>query len=109
MTPRKVLTSPYTKNFTFDLRHQLGLHVCAIIECWPQNWATVHINLSQPTISRLRAGQCYRFTADRLLRAIARGGYHVTISLLEMQQRVKERPTVTVLRYDRYGRLVETK
>ena len=98
----------YLKNFTADLRHQLAQHVCAIIEGYPQNWATSFVNLSQSNISRLRAGQSHRVTADRLLRSVAHAGYHVTISFLEMRQRIKETPTITVLRYDRNGHLIET-
>ena len=95
---------PHT--FSRDLRRQLGRHVCAIIDGWPQNEATVFVGLSQPDISRLRAGAAHRFTADRLLRAIAYSGHHVSITIHAMQRRIKETPTVTVLRYDRYGRLV---
>lgn len=94
-------------SFTNDLRLQLARHVCAIIHGWPQNEATVFVRLSQPDISRLRAGAAHRFTADRLLRAIAHSGHHVTISIHAMQKRFKESPTITVLRYDRYGRLID--
>jgi len=45
--------------------------------------------------------------ADRLLRAIAHSGHHITISIHAMQRRFKETPTITVLRYDRYGRLTD--
>jgi predicted XRE-type DNA-binding protein len=93
--------------FTRELRRQLGRHVCAIIEGWPQNEACVFVRLSQPDVSRLRAGAAHRFTADRLLRAIADSGHHVSIAIHAMQRRFKETPTITVLRYDRYGRLVD--
>jgi predicted XRE-type DNA-binding protein len=94
-------------SFTKDLRLQLARHVCAIIHDWPQNEAAVFVRLSQPDISRLRSGDGHRFTADRLLRAIAHSGHHVSISIRAMQKRLKETPTITVLRYDRYGRLIE--
>ena len=94
-------------SFTHELRLQLARHVCEIIRGWPQNEACVLVRLSQPDISRLRAGDAQRFTADRLLRAIARSGNHVSISIHAMQKRFKETPTVTVLRYDRYGRQIE--
>jgi predicted XRE-type DNA-binding protein len=94
--------------FTQDLRLQLARHVCALIHGWPQNEATVFVQLSQPDISRLRAGAAQRFTADRLLRAIAHSGHHIRISIVAMQKRFKETPTITVLRYDRYGRLVDS-
>ena len=94
-------------SFTHELRLQLARHVCAIIGGWPQNEACVLVRLSQPDISRLRAGDAQRFTADRLLRAIAHSGHHVSISIRAMQKRFKETPTITVLRYDRYGRLIE--
>jgi predicted XRE-type DNA-binding protein len=93
--------------FTQDLRLQLARHVCAIIHGWPQNHATVFVQLSQPDISRLRAGAAHRFTTDRLLRAIAHSGHHVSISIHAMQKRFKETPSITVRRYDRYGRLIE--
>ena len=92
--------------FTHNLRLELARHVCAIIHGWPQNEACVLVRLSQPDISRLRAGEAQRFTADRLLDAIAHSGHHVSISIHAMQKRFKEKPTITVLRYDRYGRLV---
>ena len=94
-------------SFTHDLRLQLARHVCEIVSGWPQNEACVLVGLSQSDISRLRAGDAQRFTADRLLRAIARSGHHVSISISAMQKRFKEAPTITVLRYDRYGRLIE--
>jgi predicted XRE-type DNA-binding protein len=94
-------------SFTHELRLQLARHVCAIVRGWPQNEACVLVRLSQPDISRLRAGDAQRFTADRLLRAIAHSGHHVSISISAMQKRFKETPTITVLRYDRYGRLIE--
>jgi predicted XRE-type DNA-binding protein len=93
--------------FTHDLRLELARHVRAIVQGWPQNEACVLVRLSQPDISRLRAGDAQRFTADRLLGAIAHSGHHVSISIHAMQKRFKETPTLTVLRYDRYGRLVE--
>lgn len=93
--------------FTRELRRQLGCHLCAIIDGWPQNEACVFVRLSQPDISRLRAGAAHRFTADRLLRGIAHSGHHVSIAIRAMQRRIKETPTITVLRYDRYGRLLE--
>ena len=94
-------------SLTRELRSQLGRHLCAIIDGWPQNEACVLVRLSQPDISRLRAGAAHRFTADRLLRAIAHSGYHVSIAIHPMQRRFKQTPTVTVLRYDRYGRPLE--
>jgi predicted XRE-type DNA-binding protein len=93
--------------FTEDLRLQLARHVCAIVRGWPQNEACVRVRLSQPDISRLRAGDAQRFTADRLLRAIAQSGHHISISIRAMQKRFKETPSVTVVRYDRYGRVIE--
>jgi predicted XRE-type DNA-binding protein len=93
--------------FTQELRLQLARHVCAIIDGWPQNEACVFVRLSQPDISRLRAGDAQRFTADRLLRAIAHSGHHVSISIRVMQKRLKETPSITVARHDRYGRLIE--
>ena len=94
--------------FSHDLRLQLTRHVCAIIHGWPQNEACAFVRLTQPDISRLRAGAVQRFTADRLLGAIAHSGHHISISIRAMQKRFKETPTITVLRYDRYGRLVGT-
>jgi predicted XRE-type DNA-binding protein len=93
--------------FIEDLRLQLGRHVCAIVHGWPQDEACVFVKLSQSDISRLRAGAAHRFTADRLLRAIAHSGHHISISIRAMQKRFKETPTISVLRYDRYGRLIE--
>ena len=93
--------------FTHNLRLELARHVCAIIHGWPQNEAGVFVRLTQPDISRLRAGAAQRFTADRLLGAIAYSGHHISISIHAMQKRFKETPTITVLRYDRYGRLIE--
>jgi predicted XRE-type DNA-binding protein len=93
--------------FTQDLRLQLARHVCAIVHGWPQAEAAVIVRLSQPDICRLRAGAAHRFTADRLLRAIAHSGHHISISIHAMQKRFKETPSITVLRYDRYGRLLE--
>jgi predicted XRE-type DNA-binding protein len=93
--------------FTHNFRLELARHVCAIVHGWPQNEACVLVRLTQPDISRLRAGDAQRFTADRLLGAIAHFGHHISISIRAMQKRFKETPTVTVLRYDRYGRLVE--
>lgn len=93
--------------FSRELRRQLGRHVCAIIDGWPQNEACVFVRLSQPDISRLRAGASHRFTADRLLGAIAHSGHHVSITIHAMQRRIKETPTITVQRFDRYGRLLE--
>lgn len=93
--------------FTRELRRQLGRHLCAIVDGWPQNEACVLVRLSQPDISRLRAGAAHRFTADRLLRAIAHSGHHLSIEIHAMQRRITHTPTITVRRYDRYGRLLE--
>ena len=104
------IVTPVNDPLTFsrELRRQLGRHVCAIIDGWPQNEACVFVRLSQPDISRLRAGASHRFTADRLLRAIAHSGHHVSIAIHAMQRRIKETPTITVQRFDRYGRTLES-
>ena len=91
-------------SLTRELRRQLAHHLCAIIDGWPQNEACVFVRLSQSDISRLRAGAAHRFTADRLLRAIAHSGHHVSIEIHAIQRRIKQTPTITVRRYDRYGR-----
>lgn len=92
-----------------ELKALLVAELCAIVEGWDQYSAAAMLGLHQPQISALRHGRTSGFSIDRLLRLIARSGYDVEVNLRAMPRRFgnpKPQPTLTVQRFDRYGRVV---
>jgi len=72
-----------------------------------QYYAAAMCGLTQPDVSALRRGRGRGFSIGRLLRVIAHQGYSVEIHLRVLPRRFAQpraEPTVTVVRYDHFGR-----
>jgi predicted XRE-type DNA-binding protein len=90
-----------------ELKRQLARELCAIINGWSQVAAAGLLRLRQPHISRLRRGHTAGFSVSRLLRLIADEGYNIEIHLRVIPRRFelpRKLPTVSIIRYDRFGR-----
>jgi predicted XRE-type DNA-binding protein len=95
-----------------ELKQLLAGELCAILASWSQGNAAALVGTHQSEISRLRRRDLRRFSLTRLLRLASRACYDVEIRLTETPGRRPEprgRPGVAVVRYDRYGRLVQNK
>ena len=92
------------------LKELLAAELCAMMEGWDQYHVASLLGLHQPQVSALRHGRTAGFSTDRLVRLLGRIGYNVEITLREMPRRFGNppiEPTVTVQRFNRYGRLIE--
>lgn len=88
-----------------ELKEQLAEELLTLLDGWDQTEAAAQVGLRQPDISLLRSGQLERFSVARLLRLIARQGYHIEIALKRIARPTitRESPSVSVQRYDRLG------
>ena len=93
-----------------QLKELLARALCSLVEGWTQDNAAAVMRLHQSQLSRLRNGKLEGFSAARLIRLIAERGYNVEIHLKPIPRRFAQpspKPTVAVVRYDRYGRVSE--
>jgi predicted XRE-type DNA-binding protein len=93
-----------------ELKRQLVRHVCALAHGWNQIWGAAYLKITQPQLSALRRGRADGFSVGRLLRVIADRHYDIEVHLKPMPRPYSDsrrKPTVTVVRYDRFGRRVE--
>jgi predicted XRE-type DNA-binding protein len=93
-----------------QLKRELAQHLCGILDGWTQAQITGLTPLTQAEVSALRRGRTYRFSVGRLLRVIARQHYDIELHLRRIRQpfkRPRRGPSVTVMRYDRFGRQVK--
>jgi hypothetical protein len=94
------------------LKELLVRELCAILDGWDQTTGADRVGIRQQDLSALRRGRSRGFSVGRLLRLIAREYYHVEIHLRRIPRpyaKPRESPTATVIRYDRWGRLVQTR
>lgn len=95
-----------------DLKLQLARELRAIMNGWSQVGAAGMLRMRQQDVSRIWRGDLAGFSATRLLRLITGRGYHTEVHFKEIARRFSrpgrpaEVPTVRVVRYDRYGRVV---
>jgi len=91
-----------------QLKRELGRHLCAIVDGYTQCEAAALLFLSQSTISAIRRGDLRGGPSlARLLRVIAKQRYSVEVHFKYIEPRIlrpKIEPTLTVVRYDRFGR-----
>ena len=93
-----------------ELKELLARELCAMIEGWTQDDAASVMGLHQSQLSRIRNGKLEGFSASRLISLIAARGYNVEIHLKPIPRRLAQpypKPSVAVVRYDRYGRVAE--
>lgn len=94
-----------------QLKRELGRHLCAIVDGYSQGEAAALLLLSQSAISALRRGDLRGSPSlSRLLRVIASQRYSVEVHFKYIAspiKRPKSEPTLTVVRYDFYGRPVK--
>jgi predicted XRE-type DNA-binding protein len=106
MTPR---ASPQLLRMRIDqrLKELLVRELCAILDGWDQTTGAAMVGIRQQDLSALRRGRGKGFSVGRLLRLIARDHYHVEVHLRRIPRpyaKPREVPTVTGIRYDRWGR-----
>jgi len=90
-----------------ELRRLLVAELCAIVDGIDQYGAAALLRLHQPHISALRRGRGAGFSVSRLLRLIAAQGHDIEVQLRLNPRRFatpRKLPSVSVVRYDRYGR-----
>ena len=95
-----------------DLRRLLITELCAMVDGYSQVLAAAFLDLRQPQISALRRGRGDGFSIGRLLRLIAHRKYNVEVHLRPMERpfaKPRPLPAVKVLRYDRFGRVVNAR
>jgi predicted XRE-type DNA-binding protein len=93
-----------------ELKLQLARELRAIMDGWSQVRAAGTLNLRQQDVSRIWRDDLAGFSVGRLLRIIAERFYHIEIHLRAIPRpfaQPREFPTVTIFRYDRYGRLLK--
>ena len=92
-----------------ELKIALGRELCAITGNMTQAEAASRMHISQAYVSALRR-ECYDgFSAGRLARLISRQHYNIEVHLRCMNYPYAHPyvpPTLVVIRYDRYSRLV---
>jgi predicted XRE-type DNA-binding protein len=100
----------HTDRVDQELQRQLARELCAIMQGWPQALAASLLGIHPPDVSALRRGRHGVFSVARLIRLIARQGYHVEVRLEQMPRRFPDLgsprplPTISVVRIDRFGR-----
>ena len=95
--------------FGDQLKQGIARELNAVIAGWNQHEAAALVRISQARISNLRRKRLYGLSATRLLRLMASQGYNVEVHLKPMERRFarpRPQPTITVIRYDRFGRAI---
>jgi hypothetical protein len=91
-------------------KRALAEQLCAMLEGWNQVEGGAWVGLRQPAVSALRNGEYEHISIARLLRCIAeQRHYNLELHLRPIDRpfaQPKKYPTVTVIRYDRFGRPV---
>ena len=88
------------------VKEQLAAELIGMFEDWTQVHISAALHLPQGDVSLLRRGRLSGFSVARLLRCFAWRGYNVEVRLVEATNRRTSWPTVTVTRFDRFGREV---
>ena len=95
-----------------ELKAQLARELRSILSEDPRYIGAARIDADVSELSRLRRDDLRRFSLGRIIRYIARAGYDIEVHLKRtprLEQRPKpRRPTSAVVRYDYYGRVVES-
>lgn len=94
------------------LKELLVRELCAILDGWDQSAGSSRVGITQQDLSTLRLGRSKGFSVGRLLRLISREHYHVEVHLRRIPRpyaKPHESPSVAVKRYDRWGRLPQTR
>jgi hypothetical protein len=93
-----------------QLKRELGRQLCDMVNGFTQVEAAVYLRLPQSAISMLRRGLVPNgLSMSRLFRVIAAQGYNVEVHFKFIHGRFappRKIPTLTVVRYDRFGRQV---
>jgi len=90
----------------------MARELCSILSGYQRDIGADRIDAHPSELSRLRQGDLRRFSLGRIVRYIARAGYDIEVHLkttprLEQRPEVR-RPTSAVVRYDYYGRVVDS-
>jgi len=91
------------------LKLALARELKAIMDGWSQVGAAGMLGVRQQDLTRLWSGRVAGFSASRLLRLIASQHYTFELHIRPIRKpfaRPRELPTVRIIRYDRYGRVV---
>jgi predicted XRE-type DNA-binding protein len=93
-----------------DLQRQLARELCAILDGWKRIEIVDRFGIRPERVSELRHGNLARFSIGRLVHLIAETGYDIEIAIRPTQPvKLARRPlTATVVRYDRFGRIMPT-